>query len=81
VQLESYIYMGGAVGFGSRFCPTLAKFDKDLTLKWSYRANSCSDTAIDSNSYAVDMMYADGLNDHIYGLMVPRDYNGNLVSA
>jgi hypothetical protein len=30
-------------------------------------------------SYAVDMMYADHMNDHIYGLMVPRDANGNLV--
>jgi hypothetical protein len=26
-------------------------------------------------------MYADHMNDHLYGLMVPRDYNGNLVSA
>ena len=25
------------------------------------------------------MMYADHLNDHVYGLMVPRDYAGNLV--
>jgi hypothetical protein len=27
------------------------------------------------------MMFADHLNDHLYGLMVPRDYNGNLVKA
>jgi hypothetical protein len=79
--MDGYIYVGGALGNsgGSRFCPVVAKFDKFLTKRWAFRANLCTDNSIDSNSYAVDMMYADHMNDHIYGVMVPRDYAGNLV--
>ena len=64
----------------NRLCPVLAKFDRDLNQQWAFQSETCASTA-DGNSYAVDMMYADHMNDHIYGLMVPRDVNGNLVQA
>ena len=78
--MDGYIYVGGALYFSGsgRLCPTLAKFNYDLVQEWAFQAHTCADS-VDSNSYAVDMMFADHLNDHIYGLMVPRDSNGNLV--
>jgi outer membrane protein assembly factor BamB len=78
--MDGEIYVGGAVdGDGSVFCPTLGKFNAGLnTLRWSYKTDSCT-TAINSGvSYAVDILYADFLNDRVYGLMVPRNYDGTL---
>ena len=42
--MDGEIYVGGAVdGDGSVFCPTLAKFNEDLTtLRWSYKTNGCT---------------------------------------
>lgn len=79
--MQGHIYVGGAMYYSAgRLCPVLAKFDSDLNKKWAYQSQTCASSG-DSHSYAVDMMYADHMNDHIYGLMVPRDANGNLVQA
>jgi hypothetical protein len=79
--MEGNIYVGGAMYYSAgRLCPVLAKFGQDLDQKWAFQSETCASTA-DGNSYAVDMMYADHMNDHIYGLMVPRDSSGNLVQA
>jgi hypothetical protein len=77
--MDSYIYMGGAVGnvAGDKFYPIISKFDKDLKLQWSYSYLSCTSSS-DTVSFAVDMMYADNMNDKLYGLMVPRDPSGDL---
>jgi hypothetical protein len=38
VQMDSYIYVGGAVGntASNRFCPIVAKFDKYLNQYWAW---------------------------------------------
>jgi len=78
--MDGEIYVGGAVdGIGSIFCPTLGKFNAGLdTLRWSYKTDSCATGTFGSVSYAVDILYADFLNDRVYGLMVPRNYDGTL---
>ena len=88
------IYVGGALYYSSagRLCPVVAKFDSNLAQNWALQPATCGNRQVnadrssftshsDTSSYAVDMMYADHLNDHVYGLMVPRDANGALVSA
>jgi hypothetical protein len=76
--MDGEIYVGGAIyESGSLFCPTIAKLNADLTiLRWSYTTESCA--TLETESYAVDILYADFLNDRVYGLMVPRNSDGTL---
>ena len=78
VTMEKYLYVGGAISDSSysKLCPIVSKFDTDLNLKWSYATIGCSESG--TLSMSVDLMYADHLNNLVYGLMVRRDVSGTL---
>ena len=78
VSMEKQIYVGGAVTNSAfdKLCPTLSLFGfNPFVLLWSYQSPGCS------QSMSIDLLYADHMNDKIYGLMVPRDYNGELIKS
>jgi hypothetical protein len=79
VTMEKNVYMGGAVSNSdySLLCPTITKFDENLNVEWSFTTVGCTSTT----SMAVDIMYADHMNNNVYGLMVPRSVDGNLISS
>lgn len=68
-QMGGSIYVGGAYGIsGSVFCPMFSKLDKDLAPVWSKAMTGCT------SSLAIDFVYADNINNKIYGVGVYRDY-------
>lgn len=80
--------MGGAIGnaAGDKFYPIITKFDKDLNKIWSFSYIGCTSGTTgmglsdDLISWAVDILYAENINDKLYGLLVPRNADGTLAA-